>query len=106
MAQAFIKVADGVRAGELITVKVLIRHRMESGHRRDRVGARIPRNIIHSFSAHYDGEEVFRMELFSGIAANPYLEFRTRATVSGELVCRWQDDAGEHYSQSVSISVS
>ena len=106
MAQAFIKAIDRVRAGELITIKALIRHRMESGHRRDRVGAPIPRNIIHSFSAHHDGEEVFRMELFPGIAANPYLEFRIRATVSGELVCRWQDDAGEHYSQSVPITVT
>ena len=105
MARAFIKAPASARAGEVITIKVLIRHRMESGHRRDRVGAPIPRNIIHSFSAHYGGEDVFRMELFPGIAANPYLEFKTVATVSGDLVCRWADDAGERYEQSVAITV-
>ena len=45
------------------------------------------------------------MELFPGIAANPYLEFKTVATVSGDLVCRWADDAGERYEQSVAITV-
>ena len=105
MTRAFIKAPASARAGDVITIKVLIRHRMESGHRRDRMGAPIPRNIIHSFSAHYDGEEVFRMELFPGIAANPALEFKTVATVSGQMQCRWADDAGEQYAQSVAITV-
>ena len=106
MTRAFIKASSGARAGEIVTIKALIRHRMESGHRRDRVGARIARNIIHTFSAHYDGEEVFRMELFPGIAANPYLEFKTLATRSGDMICRWTDDAGVEYAQSVRITVS
>ena len=106
MTQAFIKAPQSAVAGEVITIKVLIRHRMESGHRRDRVGAPIPRNIIHHFVAHYDGEDVFSLELFPGIAANPYLEFKTVATRSGELVCRWMDDAGESYSKSVMITVA
>ena len=105
LGRAIVRVPARAEPGEVITVKVLIRHPMESGHRRDRVGAPIPRNIIHSFSAHYDGEEVFRMELFPGIAANPFLEFRTVATVTGELVCRWRDDAGEEGSQSATITV-
>lgn len=105
MTPAFIKVPPAAAPGEVITIKVLIRHRMESGHRRDRVGAPIPRNIIHSFVAHYDGEDVFTMELFPGIAANPYLEFKTVATRSGELICRWSDDAGERYAQAVMITV-
>lgn len=106
MTQALVKVSESARKGEIIVVKVLIRHRMESGHRRDRVGAPIPRNIVHSFSAHYAGAEVFRMELFPGIAANSFLEFKTVARESGEMVLRWADDAGERYQQSVMIEVS
>ena len=106
MAQAFIKAPKRASRGEVITIRVLIRHPMESGHRRDRVGARIRRNIIHHFVAHYDGEDVFAMELFPGIAANPFLEFKTVATRSGEMVCHWRDDAGERYSKSVMIEVT
>ncbi len=105
MKPAFIKVPERVKRGEVFPVKVLIRHPMETGHRRDRVGAPIPRDIIHSFRADYDGDVVFRMELFPGIAANPYLEFRTVATRTGTLTCRWEDDAGGRHSQSVTITV-
>ncbi|MCB1741727.1 MAG: thiosulfate oxidation carrier complex protein SoxZ [Gammaproteobacteria bacterium] len=106
MTQAFIRAPSAASPGEIITIKVLIRHPMESGQRRDRVGQPIPRNIINRFSARYDGEEVFAMDLFPGIAANPYLEFKTTATRTAELVCSWADDAGEQYSQSVTITVS
>ena len=105
LIKAFAESEAGARAGAIVTIKVLIRHRMESGHRPDRVGAVIPRNIIHSFSAHYDGDEVFRMELFPGIAANPYLEFKIVATRSADMLCRWRDDAGREYEQSVAITV-
>jgi sulfur-oxidizing protein SoxZ len=106
MSQAFISTPSPVAPGEAVTIKVLIRHPMESGHRRDRVGAPIPRNIIHTFVATYDGEEVFRMELFPGVAANPYLEFKAVATRTGPLTCRWEDDAGERGSRSVNITVT
>ena len=106
MSQILVNAPERARTGEIITIKVLIRHRMESGHRRDRVGAPIPRNIIHSFSAHHAGEEVFRMDLFPGIAANPHLEFKTVATASGELMLRWVDDAGERYQHAVAIEVT
>lgn len=106
MSQALVKAPQRACKGEIIAIKVLIRHHMESGHRRDRVGAPIPRNIIYSFSAHYDGEEVFRMDLSPGIAANPYLEFKTVATASGQMMLRWVDDAGERYQHAVMIEVT
>lgn len=105
MTTAFVGVPERARPGEVIPVKVLIRHPMETGHRRDRVGAPIPRDIIHSFRAEYAGHEVFRMDLFPGIAANPYLEFRTVATRTGPLTCHWEDDGGQRYSQSVTVTV-
>lgn len=106
MSQVLVNAPAHARAGEIITIKVLIRHRMESGHRRDRVGAPIPRNIIHSFSAHHAGEEVLRMDLFPGIAANPFLEFKMLARSSGELLLRWADDEGGRFEHSVPIEVT
>lgn len=104
-SRAFIRAGRAARPGDVISVKVLIRHAMESGHRRDRVGKPIPRNIIHRLVAHYDGQEVFSVELFPGMAANPYLEFRLRATHGATLTCTWTDDQGVTESRSVDIQV-
>jgi sulfur-oxidizing protein SoxZ len=46
---------------------------METGFRHDNFGRPIPRDIITRFTCTYAGEEVFRMDLFTGVAANPFL---------------------------------
>ena len=66
---------------------------METGYRLDNTGRAIPRDIIKLFVCTYNGEEIFRAELFPAIAANPFLAFFTTATESGELVFSWTDDA-------------
>lgn len=106
MTKALVRVPEEAKAGEVITVKVLIRHPMESGHRRDRVGERIPRNIIHRFAAHYDGDEVLRIDMFPGIAANPYLEFRMVARASGDIVFTWADDDGNTHTKKTAVKVT
>ena len=42
----------------------------------------------------YNGVEIFRAEMGSGIAANPYLQFYTVAEASGEIDFDWVDDNG------------
>ena len=105
MARTLINVPARARKGEVIEIKTLISHPMESGQRRDDVGQPIPRDIIHSFVCTYNGEEVFRAELFPAIAANPFLSFCTVATESGVLVFSWTDDHGEVQTESARIEV-
>src|SRR5262249_23432239 len=80
--------------GEVIEIKTLINHVMETGYRRDTVGKAIPRDIITKFTCSYAGEEVFRMDLFTGVAANPFVAFTTLATASGALIFEWTDEHG------------
>ena len=68
---------------------------METGYRVDARGEPIPRHIIRRFTVHYDGEQVFAMDLTQGVAANPFIAFTTVATRSGEVEFRWEDDRGE-----------
>ena len=105
MAKVLIRVPAEAKRGEVIEIKILISHPMESGQRRDDMGRIIPRDIINRFVCTYNGEEVFRADLFPAIAANPFLSFFTVATASGELVFRWTDDRGTTESQTASISV-
>ena len=86
-------------SGDVVKVRLLIQHPMETGYLQDMTGHLIPRNIIQWVSCVYDAQEVLRVETSSGIAANPFFEFYVRATVTGLMVVSWLDDngqAGEH----------
>jgi sulfur-oxidizing protein SoxZ len=89
-----ILVPQSAHKGDVIEIKTLINHVMETGFRRDNNGRAIPRNIITHFTCTYAGEQVFRMDLFTGVAANPFVAFTTVATVSGDLVFEWADPSG------------
>ena len=82
------------RRGDIIEIRVLIQHPMETGYRFDESGRPIPRNVIRSLSCRYAGAEVFRADMSQGIAANPYLQFTTVATESGDVEFSWVDDEG------------
>lgn len=105
MNDARIKIPDQAKPGELVEIRVLIRHPMETGFRYDNVGQSIPKNVINQVICSYNGNEVLRADYSSGIAANPYLRFYLRAETSGEIQVSWQDDAGEHGSISGMLTV-
>lgn len=105
MASALINVPERARRGEVIEIKTLVSHPMETGYRRTQLGATIPRDIIRSFVCTYNGTEVFRAELHPAIAANPFLVFSTVATESGTLAFQWTGDNGFSLTESVAIRV-
>jgi sulfur-oxidizing protein SoxZ len=106
MAQTLINIKRTAKPGEVLEITTLIAHPMETGFRADSEGRLLPRNIIRRFSCSYDGETVFSAELFSAVAANPYLAFSTVATKSGTLVFRWEGDNGFAQTESVAITVA
>ena len=105
MSVARIQVPAQVTKGEIVTVRLAIQHPMETGFRYDNLGRAIPKNVVNTVICRYNGVEVFRAELGSGIAANPYLQFFMRADAAGELVFDWVDDAGERGSERAALNV-
>jgi sulfur-oxidizing protein SoxZ len=105
MGRVLISSPARAKRGEIIEIKTLIAHPMETGYRLDSTGTSIPRDIINRFVCSYNGEEVFRAELFPAIAANPFIAFFTTATESGELAFRWTDDHGQTQTEVRQISV-
>ncbi len=103
---ARIQIPAKAKKGEIVEVRVLIQHPMETGYRHDDVGHLIKRNVINVLSCRYNGAEVFRADLSSGIAANPYVQFYTVAVKSGELEFYWIDDEGKQGSERQSIQVT
>ena len=94
LAKARVSMPAKARRGEVIKIKTLIRHRMETGYRVDTVGKSIPRDIVTKLKVTYDGIEIFAMDFTQGVAANPYIAFHTRVLETGELVFVWQDVTG------------
>ena len=105
MARALINAPAKAKRGEVIEIKTLISHVMETGFRPDSTGKPVPRDIITEFICKYNGEEIFRAELFPAIAANPYIAFFTTAVESGELVFSWTDDHGQTQTEVRQITV-
>ena len=83
-----------VRSGEIVKVRLLIQHPMDTGYLQDFTGKVVPRNIIRVLTCHLGSQEVFRIEPSSGIAANPFFEFYVRATATAEFKIEWVDDKG------------
>jgi sulfur-oxidizing protein SoxZ len=100
-----IKVPDSVKAGEVIEIKTLISHVMETGQRREKDGKIIPRNIINTFTAVFEGNLVFKAELQPGISANPYIAFFMKVPGPGEIEFTWIDDVGARAVERVQLNV-
>lgn len=94
MAAARLLIPERVAAGDVVTVRLLIQHDMETGYRQNMDGRVIPRNVIRLVRCELGGLEVFRAEPSSGISANPFFEFPVRVTQGGEWLVQWEDDAG------------
>src|SRR5512134_3441554 len=105
MARAVVTVPPKAKRGEIIEIRTLVGHPMETGFRHDTLGRPIPRDIITQFVCTYNGSEICRAELFPAISANPLLTFTTVATESGTLEFRWTGDNQFALSVSAAITV-
>jgi sulfur-oxidizing protein SoxZ len=106
MSAVAVTVPKSARRGEVIEIKTLAAHAMETGFRHAQTGELIPRDIITQFVCTYNGVEIFRAELYPAMAANPLVAFTTVATESGTLEFKWTGDNGYSAAHTASITVS
>ena len=105
MSRAMISVPARARRGDIIALRTLISHPMESGFRHTNLGERVPRDIITTFIATYNGEEIFHATLYPAIAANPFITFHTVARESGTIEFKWIGDNGYAAAERAIITV-
>lgn len=106
MASALVTVPSSAKRGDIIEIKTLVSHDMETGYRLTERGAPIARDIVRLFVCTYNGTEIFSAELHPAISANPYIAFSTLATESGTLEFHWKGDSGFAVSSSAKITVT
>ncbi|MHA1127752.1 MAG: thiosulfate oxidation carrier complex protein SoxZ [Alphaproteobacteria bacterium] len=100
-----VKVPKTAAAGEIITIKTLISHKMESGQRKDSDGNTIPQSIINTFSCDFNGENVISVDLSGAVSTNPYFQFDATVPETGDFTFTWNDDDGSVYTETKSITV-
>jgi sulfur-oxidizing protein SoxZ len=101
-----IRMPATAKAGEVVEVKTLISHEMESGQRKDKEGKLIPRKIIKQFTAKFNGKEIMRADWYGAISANPYQAFKVRVPESGTFTFEWLDDDGSVYTAERKVTVN
>lgn len=106
MARALINVPSSAKRGDVLEIKALIAHPMETGFRTGPDGRIVPRNVVARFACAYNGEEVFSADLFPAVTANPFLSFTTLATESGTLTFTWEGDNGFAQTETATITVT
>ena len=94
------------KKGDIVEVKALVSHIMESGQRKDAKGETIPRKILNKFTCTVNGKEVFAADFEPAISANPYIQFKFKAQESGPVVLTWTDDDGSTIVGEETITVS
>lgn len=103
---ALINVPPSAQAGEIIEIKVMIQHPMETGFRSAAMGGLIPRDIIKHLRCTYGGAEVLAVELHPAITANPFFAFHLRAgPETADILFEWEDEQGQSWSQSATLQV-
>ena len=101
-----IRVPKTAKKGDIVEIKTLLPHIMESGQRKDKDGKIIPRKIINKFACEFNGKPVFSANLEPAIAANPYMQFFAKVEESGTFKFSWTDDDGTVTTAEEKIAVS
>lgn len=94
------------KAGEIVEIRVLARHPMDRGGQVDAEGRIVPRKILNRLTVTYAGDQVFRFDMHTGVAANPFVSFTTRAVETGDLVFEWREDGGATYTRTARLVVT
>ncbi len=105
-AKPRVKVPKSAAAGEVVVIKTLITHKMESGQRKDEAGALIPRSIINRFTCDFNGVNVVDVEILPSVSSNPYFEFEAKVDTAGEFRFTWYDDDGSVYEDVKAIAIA
>lgn len=106
MARGIIHAPRTATRGQVIEIRALVGHAMETGHRAGGEGGTLPRDIVRRVECRWGGELVFAADLHPAVAANPYLSFHVVAQAGGAMTVRWLGDNGFDHSETVNIEVA
>ncbi len=102
-----VRVPKSAQVGDVVKIKTLISHHMESGIRKDKkTGKLIPRDIIKRFEARFNDEIFFAVDMHPAISADPYFAFYFKVPGPGTFSFVWTDDQEQSWSLTNDLAVA
>ncbi len=98
-ARPRLRLPGAARAGEVVEIRALIEHPMETGLRRDGAGQAIARDILARLLVRANGDIVFAADLRNGTSANPYHVFFVRVERTTEFEFLWTHETGGYFAR-------
>ncbi len=84
-----------IAQGDVVDVRILMSHEMETGQRRDSSGNLVPAHFIQNVTVTHAGKTVLSAEWGPAVSKNPYLQFKFKGGKKGdEIVVTWVDNKG------------
>lgn len=104
MAKGILKVKANA-SGDKTKVKLMAKHIMESGQRKDKkTGEVIPAKILQELKVEHGGKVVFTANLGTAVSKNPYLAFNFAGGAKGEeLTMTWVESTGATATETAKI---
>lgn len=101
-----LKLPSSAKAGEIIEIRTLLDHPMETGLRRTPDGQPIARDMLTRFQADANGANFFQVDFRNATSANPYLVFCARVTVPTEFRFTWTHEDGRSVSATAFVAAT
>ena len=82
--------------GDVVDVRVLMGHPMETGQRKDGSGNIVPRHFIQEVVVRVGGKVALEGEISQAVSRNPVFSFRLKGVAKGDkLEISWLDNKGD-----------
>lgn len=83
-------------AGDMVDVKILMRHDMETGQRKDAAGKVIPGHFIQKLVIKSNDKIVLDALFGPSVSKDPYLAFKFKGGAKGDKISvTWTDNRGD-----------
>jgi sulfur-oxidizing protein SoxZ len=82
-------------SGGVVDVKILMKHDMESGLRKDAAGKTVPAWFIKTLNVKAQGKDVLNAEFGTAVSKDPFLNFKYKGAKGDKIVVSWVDSKGE-----------
>jgi sulfur-oxidizing protein SoxZ len=91
-------------AGGVVDVKILMKHDMEAGQRKDAAGKTIPQWFISTVTVQAQGKNVFTGEFGPAVSKDPFLNFKYKGAKGDKVVVSWVDNRGAKRTDEATVS--
>lgn len=103
VGQVRMRVPDKAKPGEVVTIRVLVTHPMETLSFRDGKPVEKKYNFIYKAEATYNGKKVFEAETTQAVSQNPLLAFPVKINAPGVVKVTFYDTMGKTYEAQAEI---